>query len=209
MTHSPVTDPDSEQLRALQDGDPAALRELIAAHHGGMLAVARAIVGEAFAEEVVQEAWLSIYKALPDFQQRSSLKTWMYKIVANGAKTRLRRENRQVSLDALEETGASSYLDGDRFTGGGFWKTPPPAWGSEAPETLLEETDLRRCIEATLERLPPQQKAVFVLRDIEQQELAGICNILQASNSNVRVLLHRARIKLMEIIDHYQETGEC
>lgn len=202
-------DPDGTPLAALRRQDPSAFHDLIDAHHGGMLAVARAIVGEAFAEEVVQDAWLSIYNALPGFEGRSALKTWLYKIVANGAKTRLRRENRQVSLDALEETGAGSYLDGGRFTANGFWKEPPPAWGTEAPEALLEESDLRKCIEATLERLPPQQKAVFVLRDIEQQELNEICNILQASNSNVRVLLHRARLKLMEIIDRYQETGEC
>lgn len=197
-----------QMLERLLRQDNDAFRELIETHHNAMVTVARAIVGDTFAEEVVQESWVSVYKALPGFEKRSSLKTWIYRIVSNEAISRLRRESRQVSLDVLESVN-SSYSDQSRFTPDGFWREPPPHWGMESPEALLEEDDLRRCIEYTLTQLPPQQKAVFMLRDVEQQTLGEICNILHVSDSNIRVLLHRARLKLMEVIDHYQETGEC
>jgi len=87
--------------------------------------------------------------------------------------------------------------------------SPPPLWDIESPEEILKNEQLRQCIEKTLELLPVIQKSVFLLRDIEQQSLEDICNILEISNSNVRVLLHRARVKLMQIIDQYQETGQC
>ena len=103
----------------------------------------------------------------------------------------------------------SGYLDGSRFRADGHWETPAPDWHMESPEQLLEEQQLQKCIEFTLEQLSPNQKAVFTLRDLEQQSLDEICNILQLNDSNVRVLLHRARLKLMQVIDRYQVTGEC
>lgn len=203
-----ASSPPEPDITLLRQQDHAAFSALVARYHRPLVAVARAIIGDSLAEEVVQEAWVSIYRALPGFEGRSSLKTWIYTIVGNEARTRLRREKRIVALDDIGEP-ESSYLDGSRFSIVQHWKIPPPAWHLDSPERLLEEKQLQHCIDITLQLLSPDQKAVFTLRDIEQQSLGDICNILQLSDSNVRVLLHRARVKLMQVIDRYQVTGEC
>jgi RNA polymerase sigma-70 factor (ECF subfamily) len=197
-----------EDLEGLKVQDHGSFERLVSRYHHQMLAVARSIVGESLAEEVVQEAWVSIYGALPRFEGRSSLKTWLFTIVGNQAKTRLRKESRLIALEDMgqAETG---YFSGESFKPAGGWQRPPALWEIESPESILEEAQLRRCIEHTLTVLPQLQRAVFTLRDIEQQSLDDICNILGVSDSNVRVLLHRARIKLMRVIERYQETGEC
>jgi len=204
-TQNEQQDPDLVRLR---NRDHQAFESLVEKYHRQMLVVARVIIGDSLAEEVVQEAWVSIYHALPAFEGRSSIKTWIYTIVSNQAKTRLRKESRLVSMDAMEEE-IPVYLKSERFHVDGHWASPPPLWDTETPEELLENEQLRQCIEKTLELLPGVQKSVFLLRDIEQQSLEEICNILQLTNSNVRVLLHRARVKLMQVIDQYQETGQC
>lgn len=194
-------------LLLLQQGDQQAFSDLVRKYHGQLQVVARAIIGPSLAEEVVQEAWVSAYKAVHKFEGRSSLKTWLYTIVSNGAKTRLRKESRQVRFKDDEDQ--DSYLSGERFATDGHWSNPPPSWDVDTPEQLLQEEQLQACIEQTLLLLPPQQKAAFTLRDIDQQPLDDICNILDTSNSNTRVLLHRARLKLMQVVDRYRETGEC
>jgi len=185
-----------------------AFQKLVEKHHKQMVVVARAIIGESLAEEVAQEAWVSVYRALPKFEGRSSIKTWLFTIVSNEAKTRLRKESRLVRMNENEET-LTGYLGEERFNKNGSWSSPPPLWEVESPDTMLENDQLRECIEKTLAILPDVQKSVFLLRDIEQQSLEEICNILDITHSNVRVLLHRARVKLMQIIDKYQETGQC
>lgn len=194
-------------LAELQTGDQQAFAQLVRKYHSQLQVVARAIIGPSLAEEVVQEAWVSAYKAIAKFEGRSSLKTWLYTIVSNGAKSRLRKESRQVRFRDEEEQ--ESYLSGERFASDGHWSAPPSNWDMDTPEQLLQEEQLQACIEKTLLLLPPQQKAAFTLRDIEQQDLEQICNILDTSNSNTRVLLHRARLKLMQVVDRYRETGEC
>jgi RNA polymerase sigma-70 factor (ECF subfamily) len=197
-----------QQLEQLRQQNHTAFAELVDEYNQQLLIVARAIVSPAIADEVVQEAWVSIYRALPKFQGRSSLKTWMFTIVSNEAKTRLRKESRMVSLDEREEENPN-YLADDAFQNDGHWKHSHNRWSHDTPEALMEEKQLQCCIEKTLELLPDKQRAVFLLRDIEQQALSEICNILELSDSNVRVLVHRARVKLLQVIDHYEETGEC
>lgn len=190
-------------------GDDRAFRHLITQHHSLMLNIARAIVGDTFADDVVQEAWVSVYKNIANFERRSSLKTWLLTIVSNQAKARLRKESRRVSLDQLDGEVPGSYLDGAHFKADGHWQQATPQWSIESPDALLEEQQLQRCINRTLTLLPPAQKAAFILRDIEQQSLEDICNILAVSSANARVLVHRARLALMQVIDRYQETGSC
>lgn len=205
-----TTSPDESELIAkLIRGDDLAFRQLIALHHSLMLHIARAIVGDTFADDVVQEAWVSVYKNIANFEQRSSLKTWVLTIVSNQAKARLRKESRQVSLDQLDGETLGSYLDGANFKPDGHWQQSVPQWNIESPDALLEEQQLQHCINRTLNLLPPAQKAAFILRDIEQQSFEDICNILAVSAANVRVLVHRARLTLMQVIDRYQETGSC
>lgn len=203
-------DQDQEDLEALRSGDTTAFTRLVQQYHRSMLVIARAIVGDVWAEEVLQEAWVSIHRALPRFEGRSSLKTWLYTIVRNEARTRLSKESRYVSLEntvgSHEDTIESLNL---QFKKNGHWQSSPANWHTDSPLQLLEQTQLRHCIDHTLTTLSADQCAVFTMRDIQQMEIQDICNILQLSNSNVRVLLHRARLNLMQVIDRYQETGTC
>jgi RNA polymerase sigma-70 factor, ECF subfamily len=190
-------------------GNDRAFCEIIGRFQHTMIAVARTITGDTFADDVVQDAWVAIYRNIGKFEQRSSLKTWVMTIVSNEAKARLRRESRRVSLDELDGEVAGSYLDGANFGSNGHWSSPVPLWRSESPEELMDEKQLRHCINKTLGILPPAQKAAFMLREIEQESFETICMLLDVSAANVRVLLHRARLTLMQVIDRFQETGQC
>jgi len=211
MTASPTSNyPDEQQLIiALIAGDDRAFCEIIMRFQNIMLSIARAICGETFADDVVQDAWIAIHKNIGKFEQRSSLKTWVITIVSNEARGRLRRESRKVSLEELDGEIPGSYLDGANFKPDGHWRSATPMWSCESPEELMEETQLQCCINKTLALLPPAQKIAFMLRDIEQQSFEDICEVLQVSAANVRVLVHRARLSLMQVIDRYQETGTC
>jgi RNA polymerase sigma-70 factor (ECF subfamily) len=199
---------DDQQLIArLKTGDNLAFKELISRYHQKLLIVARAIAGDVFAEDVTQEAWASIYKAIGKFESRSSLSTWMIQIVSNEAKSRLRREKRHSSFGDIDEVRPE--IDAECFNDNGHWVNPPSHWDINTPELMLQEDQLRHCIEHTLTLLPENQKAVFLLRDVEQASLEEIADLLTLSEANVRVILHRARLQLMKIINHYQETGEC
>jgi RNA polymerase sigma-70 factor (ECF subfamily) len=211
MKKSPPPNYTDEQqlIAALIAGDDRAFCEIITRFQHIMTAVAHAICGDTFADDVVQDAWVAIHKNIDKFEQRSSLKTWVMTIVSNEAKARLRRESRKVSLDELDGETPGSYLDNAHFTQTGHRTTATPTWHIESPEQLLEEKQLQRCINKTLNILPPAQKAAFLMRDIEQQSFDEICEILQVSAANVRVLIHRARLTLMQVIDRYQETGTC
>ena len=155
---------------------------------------------------MVQEAWIAIHGSIDKFEGRSALKTWLFTIVSNRAKSRLKRESRHVSFDPQAESSSSSK---DPFNSSGGWEAPPQEWDISSPDKLLEETELQKCVEKTLEVVPAMQKSVFLLRDMNRHSLEDICNILGLTDSNVRVLLHRARQRLLAVVDHYQETGEC
>jgi len=211
MTLYPPADYMDEQqlINGLIAGDDRAFCAAISRFQRSMLTIARAIVGDAFADDVVQDAWIAIHNNIGKFEQRSSLKTWVMTIVSNEAKGRLRRESRKVSLEELDGETPGSYLDGANFKSDGHRVAATPFWHTESPEEILEEKQLQRCINKTLSILPPAQKTAFLLRDIEQQSFEEICEILQVSTANVRVLLHRARLTLMQVIDRFQETGTC
>lgn len=194
-------------LPLLIQGDRASFNRIVTAYYGPMLGLARSIVGMAIADDVVQDAWLSVYKALPRFEGRSSLKTWILRITANEAKSRLRRESRHVSLEAING-GETDFFSG-RFQDNGHWSLPPSSWHDEGPDALLTNSEMGACIESTLSRLPELQQAVFKLKELEGYSFEDLCNILDISASNARVLLHRARIGLYAKIEHFQESGEC
>ncbi|MFV3367347.1 RNA polymerase sigma factor [Pseudomonas sp. NY15435] len=198
---------DSELLSRLLAGDQQAFRTLVATYQGAMRAVAIAIVGAAHADEVVQDAWLAAVRNLDGFQGRSSLKTWLLTITANTAKSRLRKVRRDVSLDDLPAPHGS--IDETRFAADGHWSPAPLAWHEDSPEALLAEDELRQCLEKTLLSLSELQRSVLLLRERQGLELEEICNLLEVSLSNVRVLLHRARLKVFATVEHFEETGEC
>lgn len=198
-------------IQRLRQQEQAGFRLLVKHFHKRLLGFAASITGEAFAEEIVQEAWLAIWRGLPGFAGRASLKTWLYTIVRNECTARLRKEKRMQMVnidDEHYEDGIDAWFAAN-FAGDGHWQSGIPEWGMETPEQLLEEAQLRDCLEKNMASLQAMQRSVFRLRDIDQLPLEEICNILELSSSNVRVLLHRARLKLLQVIDHYQETGEC
>ena len=196
-----VFDDDLILIPALLAGDAAAFEWLIANHHQRMLVVARGIIGDAFAEEVVQDAWLSAIKALPEFAGRSSLSTWLIQITANGAKSRLRREKRHISLDE----GWQLDDDDSRFDNRQHWRQDISQWDLATPEAIAENAQLSAVIERAYGQLPPMQQAVLELYDLQQTPMPEICNILNISASNARVLLHRARSAIQQQITHYQD----
>jgi RNA polymerase sigma-70 factor (ECF subfamily) len=198
---------DSELLPRLLAGEQQAFRELVGSYQGAMRAVAYAIVGSRNADEVVQDAWLAVVRNLDGFQGRSSLKTWLLTITANTAKTRYKHNRREVLLDDLP--GPHGSIDAARFATDGHWLAAPFAWHEDSPEALLSEDELRECLEKTLGGLSELQSSVLLLRERQGLELDEICNLLEVSLSNVRVLLHRARLKVFATLEHFEETGQC
>ena len=198
---------DSALLTRLLAGEQKAFRELVATYQSAMRAVAYAIVGSRNADEVVQDAWLAVVRNLEGFQGRSSLKTWLLTITANTAKTRLKHNRREVLLDDIPSPHGT--IGDERFAADGHWLLAPHAWHQDTPEALLTEAELRECLEKTLACLSEQQGSVLHLREREGLELEEICNLLQVSLSNVRVLLHRARLKVFATLEHFEETGTC
>lgn len=192
---------DDELIPRLLAQDEAAYGQVVTAYHGLMLHLARAIVGDAIADEVVQESWLAVIRALPRFERRSSLKTWILRIVGNTAKSRLRHESRSISLD--ESMEHEPAIDPARFRGDGHWASPSALWHADTPEELLSSGELRAVIDAALRDLPPLQRAVIALRDMQGMEMETICKVLEVSESNGRVLLHRARSHIQAAIEEY------
>ncbi|MBV1877904.1 MAG: RNA polymerase sigma factor [Pseudomonadales bacterium] len=197
---------DSELIDAMLQQNEEAYRFAIKKYQTSMLFLARSIVGRKFDDEVVQEAWVSVLKALPKFEQRSAFKTWILSIVANEAKSRLRKEKRNISLEHLTAEDPEMI---DRFDTQGHWSTAPTEWHASSPESLLSSEQLATCLDHSIAELPSMQGATLSLRERQGYSLHEICNILEVSESNVRVLLHRARNRLFVVIEHFQLTGEC
>jgi RNA polymerase sigma-70 factor (ECF subfamily) len=194
--------PDAELIPRLLEHDEAAYTAAVKAYHGLMLHLARAIVGDAIAEEVVQEAWLAVLKALPRFEGRSSLKTWILRIVSNTAKSRLRHESRTVSLEDADDD--QPIVDPSRFRKNGHWSQPNSTWHADTPDDLRASGELRDCIKDVLASLPIQQRVAITLRDMQGMDMESICKILEVSESNGRVLIHRARSRIQAAIEEYQ-----
>ena len=194
---------DDELIPKLLAQDEAAYAQLVSAYHGLMVHLARAIVGEAIADEVAQEAWLAVIRALPRFERRSSLKTWILRIVSNTAKTRLRHESRSVSLDEALDNQAA--VDPARFDARGHWARPPVTWHADTPDDLLGSVELRQCIDDALTALPPMQRAAVTLRDMQGLDMGSICMVLGVSESNGRVLLHRGRARIQAAIEEFHQ----
>ena len=202
---------DARLVRALKSGGEAAFEALIDAYGSSLLRVARAYVGSrAVAEEVVQETWLGVLRGLDRFEGRSSLKTWIFKILTNTASTRAASERRSVPFSSLadreaEEGGAAidpeRFLPADHDRWPNHWALGPTAWPS--PEDGLMSGETRRLIREAVETLPPAQRAVVSLRDIEGWPADEVCAALEISEGNQRVLLHRARAKVRTALEGY------
>jgi RNA polymerase sigma-70 factor (ECF subfamily) len=214
-TSSTTTPPDERQLLVqLRAGDEAAFRELLRRYGPSMLRVAMMYVSSrAVAEEVVQEAWLGVFAGLDRFEGRSSLKTWIFRILTNTAKTRGEREGRSVPLSSLasDDDDDEAAVDADRFQGpdhrwAGHW-TSSPRSPRGVPEERLLAGEARSRIAAAVGALPENQRAVITLRDINGFDSEEACEILGISEVNQRVLLHRARAKVRAALETYLDTG--
>lgn len=194
-----ISDQDLEKVARLRAGDEEAFRALVRQHHTALVRFARTFVkSTASAEDVVQESWLGVVKGIARFEGRSTLKAWIYSIVANRARTRATRDGRIVTFSALEDDGEQSAVDPSRFKRNGMWAQPPLAWETLTPERLAASSEVRAAFEQALDDLPDRQRAVVVLRDVEGLSSEEACNVLQISETNQRVLLHRARSRLRE-----------
>jgi len=191
----------------LRAGEEAAFRALIEMYHAMLVRVARMYVSsQAVAEEVAQETWLAVLQGIDRFEERSSLKTWLFRILTNRAKTRGIREGRSLPFSALE--AEEPAVEPDRFHGGdhawpGHWSAPPRGF----PEERLLAAETREVIERAIEALPPTQRAVISLRDIEGWSADEVCNALTLSETNQRVLLHRARSSVRAALEQYLEES--
>jgi RNA polymerase sigma-70 factor (ECF subfamily) len=200
---------DSELVRRVRAGDRSAFAALVRQHGGALLRFARVFVREdSVAEEVVQDTWMAVLEGLDGFEGRASFKTWLYRILANRARTRATRERRSVPFSALTETETDEQaLDPERFDAAGMWRDPPAGWTDETPERLALEAETRGVMEAAVAALPSAQRAVLVLRDEDGLETEEICNLLGLTVTNQRVLLHRARTRVRQALEEHMRGG--
>jgi RNA polymerase sigma-70 factor (ECF subfamily) len=198
-----ATSDDRALVDGLRRGEEDAFVRVVDLYGGSMLRVARSFVPTyALAEEVVQEAWLGVIRGIDGFEGRSSLKTWIFSIVVNTARTRGAREARTVPFSSLEPEPAvepERFLGPDHPDHPGAWATPPHAW----PAARLEQQETRAVIAATIAELPPLQRQVITMRDIEGWTAEETCNALELTETNQRVLLHRARARVRRALERY------
>ena len=203
-TPTVVDEPDADLVDRLRSGDDEAFATILDAWSASMLRLARSIVStEASAAEVVQETWVSVIRAIDGFEGRSSLRTWVYRILVNAAKRRAIQEQRAVPWSNLELSDEPT-VDPDAFQAAGepwpgHWRTFPEQW----PEQALLAAEFRDVVAEAVRRLPPQQRAVLTLRDIEGCTGPETCALLELSEGNQRVLLHRARARLRKDLDEH------
>jgi RNA polymerase sigma-70 factor, ECF subfamily len=206
---TPPADRDAPLLAALRAGDEQAFTTLVTRHHASLKRVARAYVStDAVAEEVVQDTWLAVIAGIDRFEERASIKTWLFHILANKAKTRGKRERRIVPFASIARADDEPTVSPDRFQRDsdawpGHWAVPPRPW--EDPERRLQSLEARERLRAAIGGLPEVQQAVLTLRDVEGLEAAEVCELLDLSDGNQRVILHRARARLRTELERYFE----
>ena len=203
--------PESEDrlIAALRAGDEQAFATLVRRHHASLKRVARAYVStDAVAEEVVQETWLAVVAGIERFEQRATLKTWLFHILTNKAKTRGVRERRTVPFASLAGADDEPAVSPERFQRAGdawpgHWATPPRPW--EDPERRLESLEARERLREAIAALPDVHQAVLTLRDVEGLDAPEVCALLELSDGNQRVILHRARARVRADLARYFE----
>src|SRR3954454_17558503 len=204
---------EGDLLKRLRARDQEAFAELVREWSPSMLRLARMYVAtQAVAEEVVQEAWLGVLQGIDRFEGRSSLKTWVFRILVNRAMTKGVREARSIPFAALAAGEASAdepAVDPDRFTRDGAGPPPPRRW-EDQPEAALRSAETLEVVRAAVAELPPTQKAVITMRDLDGFDAEETRNALEISESNQRVLLHRARAKVRAALEqHFGEADEA
>ncbi|MGE0880921.1 MAG: RNA polymerase sigma factor [Acidimicrobiia bacterium] len=193
-----MVDADAALLDALRNGDEQAFATLVGRYHTSLLRFAESLVPRAVAEEVVQETWLGVVRGIHRFEGRATMKTWLFRILVNRARSAGARETRSLPL-------GDDDLDG-RFDRIGSWNPPPDQWSDAVDRRLLADTLADR-IRDFLPRLPEAQRQVLVLRDIEGLDTGDVSALLGISRGNERVLLHRARANLRSLLERELAGG--
>ena len=199
---------ESALVAALRDGDESAFAQLVDQHTPSMLRVARGYVpSREIAEEVVQETWLALLKGIANFEGRSSLRTWLFAVMINIAKARGVRERRDADAAIVAFTGgtvdpARFRADGDPYPG--HWKNgEEPSPFPETPEGSVLGNELVDVARSELDKLPDRQRLVVTLRDMLGFDSGEVCELLQISVANQRVLLHRGRAAVRQVLEDY------
>jgi RNA polymerase sigma-70 factor (ECF subfamily) len=201
---------DDALIRGLQRGDEQTFNEVIEKWSGMMLRMALThVASRAIAEEVVQEAWLTVLRSLHRFERRSSFRTWVLGIVVNCARTRARRERRAVSVpsDPALVVDPARFLPPNHPRWPHHWAAEPAEWRTPETELLAEET--RKVMRAAIETLPSAQREVLILRDVEGLPAAEVCHILALTDTHQRVLLHRARSRVRHALERHLAAREA
>jgi RNA polymerase sigma-70 factor (ECF subfamily) len=211
---APATVEETQLLEALRRGDETAFALLIDRYHASLVRLAMSYVAtKEQAEDVVQETWLGVLNGIDRFEGRSSLKTWIFRILVNRAKTKGVRERRSVPFSSLEGDGDEKEpsVDPSRFQEGtrwaGYWSAPPQSWEG-IPEDRLLSGETRMVVDDAIALLPPMQRAVITLRDVRGFTSQEACEVLGLSEANQRVLLHRARSKVRARLEEYLGSTE-
>jgi RNA polymerase sigma-70 factor, ECF subfamily len=208
-----ASEEDVRLVEALRSGNESAFVSLIDMYHSLLLRLAMIFVpSQAVAEEVVQETWMGVLQGLDRFEGRSSLKTWIFRILTNRAKTRAQREGRSVPFSSLPEFTTDAFepaVEPERFMGPdqqwpGHWVSFPRSW-DELPDERILSQETMACIQEAIDTLPTGQREVITLRDIDGCSSNEACDLLGVSEVNQRVLLHRARSKVRRALERYFE----
>jgi len=193
---SNAVDPDAELLARLRRGEEEAFVMLAARHHAAMLRLARAFVSsDAIAEEVVQDTWVGVLRGIDGFGERSTFRTWLMRILVNRAKSTGVHENRSVAVG-----DAGPVVDRARFDATGAWMSPPQHWIEDSDDRMQAQA-LSDPLHAALGELPPRQREVVILRDVDGLTGQEVCEVLEISEANQRVLLHRGRSHLRQALE--------
>ncbi|HEX6508952.1 MAG TPA: sigma-70 family RNA polymerase sigma factor [Chloroflexota bacterium] len=200
---APESPEDRELIEALRCGDEAAFVWVVEQYHTSLLRLACMYVSDhTVAEEVVQETWLGVLKGLGRFEERCSLKSWIFRILTNIARTRGKREHRTIPFSRFGASDTESpepVVDPDRFGEDGHWAVAP----QNSPDDHILAAETQGQISAAVEALPERQKAVITLRDIEGWSADEVCDALEISDVHQRVLLHRARSAVRQVVEQY------
>jgi RNA polymerase sigma-70 factor (ECF subfamily) len=194
----------ASELNALKAGDEGAFTALVQRYHGSLIRLAMGYVKDrALAEDVVQETWMTCIRSLDRFEGRSSLKTWIFGIALNIARSRQRREGRVLPFASLFRRDPSGpTVDPERFGGDGMWKTLPHTWANVPEERVLGQETMTHVRDA-IDALPAKQREVIVLRDVAGLDAGEVCGLLSISPENQRVRLHRARAAVRKMLEDY------
>ena len=187
---------DEDLIAGLRAGDEAAFRSLVERYHTRLVRFAGTfVVSRAVAEEVVQDTWLAVVRGIGRFEERSTLKAWIFQICANRARTTGRRERRSIPIGAEEPA-----VDPRRFAASGAWATPPTPWADEV-EDRLTAAGAADAVRGAIAALPDGQKQVVTLRDVEGLSSEEVCAVLDLTAVNQRVLLHRGRSRVRRALE--------